>query len=173
MLRASTIRPAGDWDFPPADWAQLDYDQRRRRRRSVTARNGLVFLLDLPAVTTLRDGDGLVLDDGRIIGVRAAPEALLEITCRDPRQLARIAWHLGNRHLPAEIRMEAIRIRSDHVIADMARGLGAAVESLSAPFNPEQGAYSGNGASHHHHDHGHGDHDHHHDHPHDHDHVHA
>ena len=167
MLRATAIRPAGNGDFSPADWAELDYDRRRRRRHTLVAKGGLVFLLDLPSVATLRDGDGLVLEDGRVVGVRAAPEALMEITCREPRHLARIAWHLGNRHLPAEIRDDAIRIRADHVIGDMARGLGASIESLSAPFEPERGAYNGNGGGHHH-DH---DDDHGHDHPRDHDHA--
>jgi urease accessory protein len=173
MLRATSIRPAGHWSGPAADWADLDYDQRRRRRRAVVAAGGLAFLLDLPQVATLRHGDGLVLEDGRIVAVRASPEALLEITCREPRHLARIAWHLGNRHLPAEIHETCIRIRTDHVIADMARGLGATVIALAASFDPERGAYSGNGAGHHHHhDHDH-DHDHEHSHDHEHDHGHS
>ena len=172
MLRATAIRPLGHWSGPAADWADLDYDQRRRRRRAITARGGLTFLLDLAAVATLRDGDALVLEDGRLVAIRAAPEALLEITCAEPRHLARVAWHLGNRHLPTEIRDDAIRIRADHVIADMARGLGANVTEISAPFDPERGAYAGNGGGHHHHHHD-DDHDHHHDHGHDHRHGHG
>ena len=110
-------------------------------------------------------GDGLRLEDGRIVAVEAAPERLLEITCADERALARIAWHLGNRHLATEIGERTIHIRDDHVIADMVRGLGAEVRSVERPFNPEGGAY-GHGAVH---GHSHGDgrghaHDHHHDH---------
>jgi len=173
MLRATSVRPIGHWSGPAADWTELDYDQRRRRRRAITAAGGLTFLLDLPQVATLRDGDGLVLEDGRIVAVRAAPEDLLEITCAEPRHLARVAWHLGNRHLPTEIRDDAIRIRADHVIAGMARGLGAAVVAISAPFDPERGAYSGNGAGHHHHHHDDHDHSHDHDHHDGHDHGHS
>jgi len=164
MLRVAAIRSAGHWTPPAADWAVLDYDQRRRRRRSITTEAGLVFLLDMPAVITLHDGDGLELEDGRTVGVRAKPEDLLEITCPEPRHLARIAWHLGNRHLPAEILERAIRIRADHVIAEMARGLGAEVIAIAASFDPERGAYAG-GSHHHHAD------DHDHDHPHDHAHA--
>ena len=125
-----------------------------------------------------RAGDGLALEDGRIVEVVAAPEPLAEIRCKDAIALARIAWHLGNRHLPVELTRRALRIRRDHVIEDMARGLGAEVVAIEGPFNPEGGAYAGpahGGHEHdHHHDHDHGhDHDHHHDHPHDHHHDHA
>ena len=122
-----------------------------------------------------RAGDGLRLEDGRIVAVEAAPERLLEITCADERALARVAWHLGNRHLAAEIGTREIHIREDHVIADMVLGLGAKVRSVERPFNPEGGAY-GHGAvqghdhvhhhdhrhHHHHHHHGDGGYDHHH-----------
>jgi len=141
MLRATEVLAAGDWKGKPADVVQLDYDRRTRRRISLTATGGLAFLLDLPAVPVLRAGDGLRLEDGRIIAVEAASERLLEISCRDPRLLARIAWHLGNRHLAAEIAARVIHIRDDHVIADMVRGLGAEVHAVSRPFNPEGGAY--------------------------------
>jgi urease accessory protein len=119
----------------------------------------LEFLLDLAKPQVLRAGDGLRLDDGRIVAVEAAPEHLLEITC-DLRALARIAWHLGNRHLAAEIGAHAIHIREDHVIADMVRGLGAKVRSVERVFSPEGGAYAASGVTaashfhHHHHDHG-------------------
>jgi urease accessory protein len=121
---------------------------------SLTGTGGLAFLLDLPAAPVLRAGDGLRLEDGRIIAVEAASEPLLEITCRDPRLLARIAWHLGNRHLATEIARDVMHVRDDHVIADMVRGLGAEVLQVSRPFNPEGGAY-GQGAVHGH-SHGHG-----------------
>ena len=127
MLRATEIAPAGSWQGKPADVVRLDYDRRTRRRIALTGAGGLAFLLDLPEAPLLRAGDGIRLEDGRIVAVEAAPERLLEIACRDERALARIAWHLGNRHLAAEIGERVIHIRDDHVIADMARGLGAEV----------------------------------------------
>ena len=104
---------------------RLDYDRRTRRRIALTGAGGLAFLLDLAKAPVLRAGDGIRLEDGRIVAVEAASERLLEITCRDARALARIAWHLGNRHLATEIAARVIHIRDDHVIADMVRGLGA------------------------------------------------
>jgi urease accessory protein len=167
MLRATEVLAAGAWKGKPADVVQLDYDRRTRRRITLTGTGGLAFLLDLAEAPVLRAGDGIRLEDGRIVAVEAASERLLEIACRDPRLLARIAWHLGNRHLAAEIAARVIHIRDDHVIADMVRGLGAEAHVVSRPFNPEGGAY-GQGAvqghSHgheHHHHHGH-DGDHHH-----------
>jgi urease accessory protein len=103
----------------------------------------------------LKDGDGLRLDDGRFIRVVAAREPILEIT-GNAHLLSRLAWHLGNRHVPAEILPKAIRIAPDHVLEDMLKKLGAKVAHIEAPFNPEAGAY----ASEHSHDHG----SHHHDH---------
>jgi urease accessory protein len=114
----------------------------------------------------LRSGDGLVLDDGRIVEILSAPEALLEIKTGSVREFARIAWHLGNRHLPTQILDTKLRIRADHVIEAMLRGLGAAVTSIEAPFDPEGGAYV-EPEPHIHtqdgHAHKHGDHPHHHD----------
>jgi urease accessory protein len=172
MLRATEIAPAGTWSGSPADVVRLDYDARARRRMTLTAAGGLSLLLDLAKPTVLRAGDGIRLDDGRIVAVEAAPERLLEITCEDERALARVAWHLGNRHLATEIGARTLYIREDHVIAGMARGLGAEVRKVELPFNPEGGAY-GHGAvhGHGHHDHGHGDEHHHHanaHHPHEH-----
>jgi urease accessory protein len=157
MRRATQIVPAGAWHIPSADVVRLDYDHRTRRRTTLTAAGGLSFLLDLAEAPVLRAGDGIRLEDGRIVAVEAAPERLLEIACADERALARIAWHLGNRHLAAEIGARVIHIRDDHVIADMVRGLGAEVRIVERPFNPEGGAY-GHGAvhghSHGHHHHG-------------------
>jgi urease accessory protein len=171
MLRATEIVRAGLWNARPADVVRLDYDRRTRRRITLRAAGGLAFLLDLAKTPVLAAGDGLKLEDGRIVAVEAAPERLLEIACRDERALARIAWHLGNRHLATEIGARVVYIREDHVIADMARGLGAEVRAVERPFNPEGGAY-GQGAVHgHSHGHSHG-HQHHHGHGHDHDHGH-
>jgi urease accessory protein len=165
MLRATEIVRAGEWKGSPADIVRLDYDRRTRRRIALTGAGGLTFLLDLAKAPVLRAGDGIQLQDGRIVAVEAASERLLEIACRDGRLLARIAWHLGNRHLATEIAARVIHIRNDHVIAEMIRGLGAEARVVQRPFNPEGGAY-GEGAvqghSHGHaHHHGH-DGDHHH-----------
>ncbi len=177
MLRASTVIAAGAWTGEPADSIVLDYDDRHRRRMTMKGVRGLEFLLDLEEAVLLRGGDGLKLDDGRIVEVVAAPEPLAEIRASEPAALVRIAWHLGNRHLPTELTRKALRIRRDPVIEEMARGLGAAVLAIEAPFNPEGGAYAKGGHDHGHHDHGHHDHDHDHGHDHDdhahHDHRHA
>jgi urease accessory protein len=149
MLRATEIVAAGRWEAPPADVVRLDYDHRTRRRIALKCARGLEFLLDLAKSQVLHAGDGVRLEDGRIIAVEAAAERLLEISSADARALARIAWHLGNRHLAAEIGTQAIHIREDHVIADMVRGLGAEVRSVERPFSPEGGAYAAGGGHRH------------------------
>jgi len=111
----------------------------------MTGTRGLEFLLDLENAVVLRGGDALVLEDDRLIEVIAAPEPLAEIRGNDPQHLVRIAWHLGNRHLPTQITTRGLRIRRDHVIEAMARGLGARVIEIEAPFDPEGGAYAGGG----------------------------
>ena len=170
LPRAVKVLEAGSWDGEPADRVRLDYDDRHRRRMAMDGEGGLSFLLDLPKAEALADGDGLALEDGRVIEVRGAEEDLLEIACDDPFLLLRVAWHLGNRHLPTQLLPGKLRIRADHVIADMVRGLGAGVEAVRAPFQPEGGAY-GHGRVHGH-DHGH-DHAHQHDHHHPHEHAHG
>jgi urease accessory protein len=178
MIRATQISPQHRWTQPPADTIVLDFDDRHRRRMAMTGTRGLEFLLDLENAVALRGGDALVLDDGRLIEVVAAPEPLLEIRVADPHHLVRVAWHLGNRHLPTQIVGKGLRIRRDHVIEAMVKGLGARVIEIEAPFDPEGGAYAG-GASeqahdshaHHYGAHDHAGHDHaSHDHDHDHDH---
>jgi urease accessory protein len=173
MLRADKVLPSGTWSGEPLDSVVLDFDERYRRRIAMTGVGGLAFLLDLPEAAMLRAGDGLRLEDGRIVEVVAAPEPLTEIRASDPLALMRVAWHLGNRHLPTELLSKALRIRRDAVIEDMARGLGARTIALEAPFNPEGGAYvraEAPAAGHRrHHDHAHDhNHDHHHGSPHDH-----
>ena len=100
------------------------------------------FLLELSAATLLREGDALPLDDGRLVRIEAADEKVLEITAPDRMLLMRIAWHLGNRHLPTEVHADRLVILFDHVIAGMVRALGATVVERMAPFNPEGGAYA-------------------------------
>src|SRR5579872_7474375 len=175
MLTSRSVRPAGSWTGAPADCVVLDHDDRYRRRLAMTGVRGLAFLLDLPEAVMLRAGDGLALDDGRIVEVVAAPEPLAEIRCKDAVALARVAWHLGNRHLPVELTRRALRIRRDHVIEEMAAGRGAEIVTIEAPFNPDGGAYAApahEDAHHHHHGHQH-DHDHEHGHGHRHDHAHG
>lgn len=123
---------------PDQDHVALDYEGRFLRRRRLETAAGRAILVDLPEVTSLDDGDALVLSDGSAIAVRAAPEALLAV--RGP-SLARLAWHIGNRHTPCRIESDRLLIREDHVLADMLRRLGAEVTPLSAPFTPEGGAY--------------------------------
>lgn len=167
MIRAIAVRPAGDWHQDAADTIVLGFDDRHRRRVAMTATRGLAFLLDLAEATALRGGDALVLEDGRLVEVIAAPEPLLEIRGVGARELTRLAWHVGNRHLAAQIGEKWIRIRRDHVIADMVKGLGGRVIEIEAPFDPESGAYAGAGATHAHGHHDDGKHDHaHHDHAH-------
>jgi urease accessory protein len=160
MLRAVSVERAGTWAGGCADRVVLDFDQRHRRRVVMRGEGGLVFLLDLEETARLRHGDALVLEDGRRIAVAAAAEPLTEIRCRDVHHLARVAWHLGNRHLATMIDGERLLIRRDHVIEDMVRGLGAAVAHIEAPFDPEGGAYGGGRGHHHDEAHPHHDHEH-------------
>ena len=186
MIRATRVQGQHRWSEPPADTVVLDFDDRHRRRVAMTGTRGLEFLLDLENAVALRGGDALVLDDGRLIEVVAAPELLVEIRCSDPEHLVRVAWHLGNRHLPTQITARGLRIRRDHVIEAMVKGLGARIIEIEAPFDPEGGAYAGGGhahapaseaadhAGHDHSSHAHGGDHHHgehcgHDHDHDHD----
>jgi urease accessory protein len=176
MIRATQVRGQHRWPQAPADTVVLDFDDRHRRRMAMMGTRGLEFLLDLENAIALRGGDALVLEDGRLIEVVAAPEPLIEIRGADPAHLVRIAWHLGNRHLPTQITARGLRIRRDHVIEAMVRGLGARVIEIEAPFDPEGGAYAEAGHAHapesephdhaaHDHSHDHAGH-HHHDDPH-------
>ena len=136
----------------PADTITLDETARHRRRVKMVSDNGIEFLLDLPEARLLRHGEGIVLDDGRVIEVVAEPEELFEVHARDPHHLLQLAWQLGNRHLPTQILEDHVRIRQDHVIKDMLIRLGAEVVEITASFDPEGGAYGG----HHHHGHSQG-----------------
>jgi urease accessory protein len=167
MIRATEVRGQHSWTAAPADTVLLDFDDRHRRRMAMTGTRGLEFLLDLENAVALRGGDALVLEDGRLIEVVSAPEPLIEIRGSDPQHLVRVAWHLGNRHLPTQITAKGLRIRRDHVIEAMVKGLGARVIEIEAPFDPEGGAYAGGGhghapEAHTGHDHGSHDHGHHH-----------
>ncbi|MDQ0346317.1 urease accessory protein UreE [Ancylobacter vacuolatus] len=160
MIRARTVLPAGSWDAATAaDRVVLPHDGRYRRRIAIRGEGDVAFLLDLDEATRLRDGDGLQLEDARVVAVVAAEEPVAEIVARDAHHLARLAWHLGNRHVPAELLADRIRIARDSVLEEMARGLGASVEFVEAAFEPEGGAYEA-AEAHDHHAHGHDHHDH-------------
>ena len=183
--RAISVAPRGSWRDAPADCVVLDYDERHRRRVAMTGVQGLSFLLDLPEAVALRGGDGLRLEDGRLVEVVGAPEPLAEIRCASLQESVRVAWHLGNRHLPTQVVAGKLRIRRDHVIEEMVRGLGAKVMEIEAPFDPEGGAYATHAGEAHGHGYAHADekhvhgpgcghdhgHDHGHAHPHSHDHT--
>jgi urease accessory protein len=143
-MRAVAALPAGTWNTADAvDSVALDHDHRHRRRIALRTEAGTEFLLDLPQAAQLRDGDGLKLDEGGVVWVCAKPEPVLDIAAPDAVALLRIAWHLGNRHLPVQVLDRHLRIRPDHVIADLVRHLRGAIEALDAPFDPEAGAYAG------------------------------
>ncbi len=154
--RVIDVLSPGAWRGPPDDSVTLSYDDRHRRRMAVTGDHGVRALLDLPHAVLLAGGAGLLLEDGRILEVRAQIESLLEVRTEDAASLLRLAWHIGNRHLSAQIEPDRILIRLDHVIAAMLTGLGATVTQIEAPFDPEGGAYGGGHVPH--------DHDHDHDH---------
>lgn len=144
IQRASTHRPAGHWPHENAAGSlTLDFDARHRRRIRLTSDQGEDILLDLPEAVAMAEGDGLQMEDGRWLRVHAANELLVEVRHKDLHQLVRLAWHLGNRHLPAEIRNDALRIRPDHVIEEMLLGFGAELAKLHSGFQPEGGAYGG------------------------------
>lgn len=142
LPRAFEVARAGTWPRESAaDWLVLPYEERHRRRLRYVAQGGTELLLDLPRAVLLQAGDGLRLTDGRIIGIEAAPEPLAQITAPDAGALVRLAWHLGNRHVPAQLADTHLLIREDPVILAMLRGLGAATRAVLAPFTPEAGAY--------------------------------
>ena len=173
-LRASSVLRVGQLAGAEiVDTITLDRQSRYRRRVLLTTDGGRDLLLDLPEATYLAHGDGLAVDGGAVL-VKAAAEELLEIHAADALALATIAWHLGNRHTPAEITRGAIYIQPDHVLVELVEQLGAHVHRVRRPFEPEGGAYGGKGPLHsgHHHQ-GHGGHHHHHDHDHAHDHSHG
>lgn len=136
------------------DRVVLDHGDRHRRRVAMRGVGGFGFLLDLPEPTVLEDGDALMLEDGRLVWVEAAPERLLEIRAPSDHALKRLIWHIGNRHIAAEIGADAIWIADDHVLAAMVRGLGGTAVRVERPFQPEGGAYAG-GHDHGHHHHAH------------------
>jgi urease accessory protein len=176
MPRATRVLKAGHrHDRPLADTLILDYAQRSAQKVSATGLKGLVVDIDLHEPARLRTDDLLELDDGTLVEVVAAPEPLLEVRAKDVAALARLAWHLGDRHVAVQVLPNRIRARRDDAITALLGSLGAKVTTIEAPFEPEGGAYESAHAHDpgHHHDHHHGhDHEHPHDHGDDHDHSH-
>ena len=139
MWHVSGIADAGTWDRTrTVDRVVLDAGDRVRRRIVLTTEKGMKLLLDFPEPVMLRDSDGLVLDDGSIVVVAGQAEALIEISAKTPLDLLRLAWHIGNRHTDAQFIDKAFRIRRDHVLEEMVKGLGAATKEIEAAFEPEQ-----------------------------------
>ena len=160
---ARAVRARGSWHGAPTDVVVLDFDARHRRRLAMRGVRGLSFLLDLAEATALRGGDALVLEDGGLVEIVAAPEPLVEVSATDAAAMVRIAWHLGNRHLPVQLAGKRLRLRRDHVIEAMIVGLGGRLVAIEAPFDPEGGAYAEGHGDAHRHDHAHHGHAHAHD----------
>jgi urease accessory protein len=148
--RVTSFRRAGTVGDEPFSLVVLDADERHIRRKRITLANGEDILVDFDKPAKLAHGDLLVLEDGRVAKVLAAAEALMEVRAADHRHLALLAWHIGNRHLPAEIADNRILLRRDRVIRQMLEALGATVEDVSERFAPEHGAYHAHAHTHDH-----------------------
>jgi len=169
MPHASSVAAAGHrHERPVVDTVILDYAHRSALKVIVTGIKGTVIEIDLRQPARLRTDDLLVLDDNTLVEVVAAPEPLIEARAADIAGLARLAWHLGDRHVPVQVLPNRIRARHDDAIENLLKSLGAKVTAIDAPFEPEGGAYASS-HSHDHHDHDHAN-DHHHGHSHGHDH---
>ncbi len=163
MQRVTSYLPAGTPSSNPTGKVVLPHDLRHLRRKLLHLDNGDMVMLDLKEPVLFASGDMLVLEDGELIEVVAADEKLFEIKPKDRLHLIELAWHLGNRHLGAQIEDDRILILRDHVIRSMLEGLGAEVNEVTEPFQPVRGAYHSHGSHSHGHDHGHGHHHHSHD----------
>ena len=171
MLRVVRVVHSASSSARQVDSLILKPDERRLQTGHFTGVNGTQIGAMLPEAVFLRNGDALELDDGSIVDVVIEPEPLIEIRGNDLTHLARIAWHLGDRHVPVQIFANRLRMRPDSALEAMLKGLGARLTSIEAPFDPEGGAYAhhahhGHDHDHHHHDHDHDHHDHHHGHGH-------
>ena len=153
MQRITAYHHAGVITDPPVDTIALPHDLRHLRRKVLPLSNGEMVMLDLKEAVLFGEGDRLILEDGSNVAIAAAPEKLFEIKPRDPLHLIELAWHLGNRHLSAQIEEGRILILRDHVIRQMLEGLGATVAEVEEAFHPVRGAYHAHG-SHDHHAHG-------------------
>ena len=140
MIRVSAALPPNHGKGKAFAQLTLPSDQRRLRRKVLSIK-GEEVLVDFPEPVTLEHFGGLLLEDGRIVEIVAAPEPLLEITPRGGEHLAQLAWHIGNRHMAAQIERKRILVPRDHVAKAMLAGLGAEVREVTEPFLPMQGAY--------------------------------
>ncbi|MDP4025156.1 urease accessory protein UreE [Methylobacterium sp. NEAU 140] len=177
IVRRAAVRPDR-----VADTVELDHAGRAAAAGPLVAAGGLGFDVALTKAAALEDGDALRLDDGRLVAVRAAPEALLEVRAENPARLMRLAWQLGGSHVPAEIGADALHVPASPATAELVRGQGCTASPVTRPFRPERAAHDhstcghdhGHGHAHHdhahqghahhehdHHDHAHGSHDHH------------
>ncbi|MGE4164462.1 MAG: urease accessory protein UreE [Xanthobacteraceae bacterium] len=137
------VKRVGAWRLADAaDVVVLDAQDRHRRRIVFVGEEGATYLVDFPNPLQLCDGDGLLLEDGAMVRIAGKPEPLTEVTADTPETLARLAWHVGNRHTEIQFVGAGFRIRRDHVLDEMLRGLGARIAHVEAPFDPESGAYS-------------------------------
>ncbi len=141
MLKSNNFRRAGTWTGTSFDVAVLDASIRHLRRKLIVLQSGQEILVDFEKPVKLKQNDCLVLEDGRLVEVIAANEDLMEVTGRDAAHLIQLAWHIGNRHLEAQIGATRILIRRDHVIGHMLEHQGAKVRNVNEPFEPEHGAY--------------------------------
>jgi urease accessory protein len=182
MPRATRVVSVADRQaLAVVDTLILPFAQRQAQKGFLFGTKGICVELDLPEPVRLRTDDALVLDDGTLVEVVAEPEPLIEARAADLAALARLAWHLGDRHVPVQVLERRLRLRRDPAIEAMLEGLGARLVAIDAPFEPEGGAYAAPDGAHHHHEHDHHHHDHHHHdhhhddrgHDHDHDHRHA
>ena len=182
MPRATRVlRAAERRDTSAVDTLILAHAQRQAQQGFLFGVKGTCVELDFAEPVRLRTDDALVLDDGGLVEIVAEPEPLIEARAADLPALARLAWHLGDRHVPVQVLERRLRLKSDPAIETLLQSLGAKVVAIDAPFEPEGGAYDAavgdHGHDHHHHDHGHDHHDHGHahghDHGHDHDHAHG
>lgn len=156
MQRVTSYIPAGEPSDPPIGIVVLPHDLRHLRRKLLHLEDGEMVMLDLKEPVLFSHGDRLRLENGDYIEIQAANEKLFAIEARDRLHLIELAWHLGNRHLAAQIEEERILILRDHVIRSMLEGLGATVREVEEPFQPARGAYHSHGG------HGHDHHGHHH-----------
>jgi len=141
MFRATAHLPADHGKSPIIDTITLAHDERRLRRKLLTGAKGTEVMVDFPATVTLDHNGALELESGELVSVLAAQEPLYEIRARDPGHLLRLAWHIGNRHTPAQLEPDRILIKRDHVLKTMLEGLGASVANVTEPFFAEHGAY--------------------------------
>ncbi|MET7247950.1 urease accessory protein UreE [Methylobacterium sp. EM32] len=175
MQRATTIvRKAAVRPDAVADEVALDHAARSRRNTELTTKGGLSLRLDLDRATVLEDGDAVRLEDGRLVRILAAPQALLAVTAENPVRLTRLAWQLGSNHVQAEVTADALYVLDDPVVVELIRGQGCTATALQRPFRPEKeaAAHDHSTCGHDHHHHGHEPHAHSHDHHGHHDHAH-